>query len=175
VLNFPIDQFDTNKIWEEAGILRQVITNGNEYWYRSDVKYNNWEKGLLFDNEVNQTSHPFPSSIDTNSVLPQNGKILQVITKDNLWWYRADTNGPWTQSGQLFSKESNLSTCAFPLKLDSNTLYKDPNLDTVSQVSISDNTYWYRADNKGPWQKCGKFMPSILEDIKTHSVKYPFY
>lgn len=170
LLDFPVFPIDTNAVYKENGVLKQIITSGNRYWRRPDIYSNKWYNGVLFDNEENKTNQPFPSSIDTNVIYPVNGKNIQVITKGDKWWYRGNTDGPWTSSGKIFSKGINNTGCPFPSKLDGNSIYSsiaDPS--TFSQISVSDNIYWFREDINGPWTRCGKLLPTINEAINTHT------
>ena len=171
-LNLPINipLVDTIALWEENGKLRELITSGGSYWYRDDINNNDWQRGVLFENEVNNTGTTFPSSLDSNVVYSLNGKLTQIITKENKFWYRGDTTGPWTSSGQILSNAINNTNCEIPAKLDANSIYKNPtNASLLSQVMVYDSTYWYRADTTGPWTECGQLVPGLTEKVEAHT------
>lgn len=170
VLDLPINNTDTIALWEENGVLKELVTKDSNYWIRSNIAYNNWHKGIIFENEVNQTSEPFPSSMDTNTIYRVNNVYAQTITKDSTYWYRPNIAGPWTSAGPILSREVNETNCPSPPKLDAISVYSDPaKPGLLSQIMLYNNTYWYREDFTGSWTQCGKLISDIDEIIHAHT------
>jgi hypothetical protein len=91
----PLDRIDSYTGYYRDHIKRQMESRDTRYWVRDNVTGGPWYyTGILSDGEVNSGSCPRmpPSTIDTLSVFPMNGKSAITVTKDGWYWYKEDIN-----------------------------------------------------------------------------------
>ena len=159
-IRVPASELDASEIFvtSGAGQLGQMIVRGRRWWYRPDINSDVWPySGILFEGETcsgTGCNNPFPEKIDTMAAWrdPATGKIAQIVTAGNKYWYRVDTNvAIWTRSEPLFNEGCTGSGC--PLPFDSNCTDPTCRIDTMTvytsgnnfaQIVTKGNKWWYR-------------------------------
>ena len=179
VVILPTSTVDSNEIFLTSpdGQLGQTITKGRKWWYRPDIKVNDWPyAGVLFEGETCSGSgcnNPFPETIDSMAVWSgDDGRVVQLVTSGDKFWYRPDTSiTVWTSSGTLFEGESCAgSGCVgFPPSgsIDSMTVF--PHGDNFAQIVTKNGRYWYRLglSKDDPWSSSDNlFSGEVCRDCE---------
>jgi len=170
VKNWPITTPDSLEIWQDtSGKIYQLITKGGKYWVRTNIESANWSSGNI-NQEPNNTSFPFPQSIDGMAFLYLNNSLWQTITKNDIFFTHV-VGQAWRSAGKIFSGETTTCSRSLPLEgIDTLTAYPDGN--KIALMVTKNGFYWKKSDiNSSVWDECGQLIndPNAPQKFEGHT------